>query len=82
MDDTVWSSDFVVFIYLFGCMCVEVPRPEIEPIHSRDLSHGSDNTGSLNSCATRELLGVPVVAQWLMNLPSICEDTGSSPGLA
>ena len=37
---------------------------------------------SRNNCYSIVDLGVPVVAQWLTNLPRNHEDAGSTPGLA
>ena len=48
---------FVCFCFLFGCTCGKqmFPGQGLNPCHSSNLSHSSDNTGSLTCCPTREL---------------------------
>ena len=45
---------FVVVVVLVACG--KFPCQGLNLSHSRDLSHFSDNAGSLTHCATRELL--------------------------
>ena len=61
--------------YLGGSLIIlSVPHPTFTIIPYVMILH--------HICHTEELfLGVPIVAQWLTNPTSICEDMGSIPGL-
>ena len=56
-----WKGGFFCFVFFpwLYPWHVEVPGPGIEPISLQcDLSHSSDNAGSLTWCTAREILGL------------------------
>ena len=51
-------------------------------VYQVDYCKSSENTCLINILTTQIDAGVPVVAQWVTNLPSIHENAGLIPALA